>query len=153
MNFKGNASRVLIVLAGIAACFALAAPATSAKASKPPVFWLDLSGTASQHPSLVFFTANSGPQVHKIKWTGWGKNRTVGRGTYRLTSPPPPGGKNPEGPARIVAWKPISCVPEFGNRKGRMIHVYRKAKMLRPVDGGGRKWVDISSYTGWVVCK
>ncbi len=153
MGFREKSVRAMMVLAAIAACFAVCAPATSAKASKPPVFWIDLAGTAQQHPRMVFFTANSGPQVQNIKWTGWGKNRSVGRGTYLRTSPPPPGGKNPRGPARIVVWKPVSCVPEFGTREGKKIRVYRKAKMLRPVEGGGRKWVDISGYTGWVVCK
>jgi hypothetical protein len=153
MDFRGTALKVMMLIGAVAACLALTAPATSAKSAKPPVFWIDLSGTAQQHPSLIFFSANSGSQVHNIKWTGWGKNRTVGHGKYRVTSPPPPGEKNPAGPAKIVVWKPIKCVPEFGNRKGKTVHVYRHARMLRPVSGGGRKWVDISAYTGHLTCK
>jgi hypothetical protein len=153
MDLRGTAVKVGVLVAALVGSLALAVPATSAKQSKAPVFWVDLSGTATKHPGMVIFTANAGPQVYKLKWTGWGKNKTVGRGIYRVTSPPPPGGKNPEGPARIVAWKPAKCVPEFGNRKGKTIRVYRHAKMLRPVPEGGRKWVDISAYTGWPSCK
>ncbi|MBN8869485.1 MAG: hypothetical protein J0H66_06350 [Solirubrobacterales bacterium] len=153
MNFRGIAVKAGVLIAALVASLTLAAPVTSAKQSKPPVFWIDLSGTAEQHPGMVIFTANAGPQVYKLKWTGWGKNKTVGHGTYRVTSPPPPDGKNPKGPAKIVAWKPVKCVPEFGNRKGKTIRVYRHAKMLRPVPEGGRKWVDISGYTGRPTCK
>lgn len=153
MNFRESAVKLVMVLGAIAACFALTAPATSAGASKPPVVWIDLAGTARQHPGFVYFSANSGSQVHSIKWNGWGKGKAVGKGKYRVTSPPPPGRKNPRGPARIVAFKPVSCVPEFGNRRGRTVRVYRHARMLRPVPEGGRKWVDISDYTGWNVCR
>jgi hypothetical protein len=141
-----------IMIAAIVAGFAFSVPATSARASKPPVVWIDLAGGAKEHPGFIYFTANSGSQVRKVKWKGWGRKRAVGRGTYRVTSPPPPGG-NPKGPARIVAWKPFNCVPEFGNREGRTVRVYRHAKMLRPVSGGGRKWVDISDFTGRLTCR
>lgn len=152
MKFRGFVTTI-VSIAVLGAGFAVAVPAASAKPAKAPVFWIDLAGTAKQHPGLVFFSANSGSQVRKIKWTGWGKNRTVGHGTYKVTSPPPPGEKNPKGPAKIVAWKPIKCVPEFGNRKGKSVLVYRHARMLRPVPEGGRKWVDISDYTGRLTCK
>ena len=152
MTLKGTAVKVAAMAATIVAGLLLAAPATSAKQSRTPIFWIDLSGTAEKHPGMVFFTANSGPQVRGIAWTGWGKNRSVGRGTYLRTSPPPPGGKNPKGPARIVVWKPMKCVPEFGNREGKTVWIYRHAKLLRPVDEGGRKWTDISAYTGRATC-
>lgn len=150
----GNSFRgFILVLAASVLGLVMTTPVAAAKRPAPAVQWIDLSGTAKQHPRFIYFTANSGSQVHSIKWTGWGKGRTIGRGTYRITSPPPPGGKNPHGPARIVAWKPISCVPEFGNRKDRKISVYRHAKMLRPVPEGGRKWVNISAWTGYLSCK
>lgn len=150
MNLKTLGTRIVGALIALGFVLVLAAPAASAA---KPVHWIDLMGTASQKPEGVFFTANSGPQVRKVKWNGWGKRRTVGRGTYLITSPPPPGQENPRGPARIVAWKPVLCTPEFGNRKGKLIRVYRKARMLRPVAEGGRKWVDISAYTGWGTCR
>lgn len=153
MSISSKAVTWMVTVLALAAGFGVLATSTSARAAKVPVMWVDLSGTAQQHPRFIFFTANSGSQVHSIKWTGWGKGRTIGRGTYRITSPPPPGGKNPHGPARIVAWKPISCVPEFGNRKNRKIRVYRHAKMLRPVPEGDRKWVNISAWTGYLTCK
>jgi hypothetical protein len=153
MNLRGTAVKVGLLAATLVASLALAVPTTSAKQSKTPVYWVDMYGGAKQHPGMVIFTANSGPQVYNLKWTGWGKNKTVGRGIYRVTSPPPPGEKNPKGPARIVAWTPVKCVPELGNRKGKTIRIYRHAKMLRPVADGGRRWVDISGYTGWPSCK
>jgi hypothetical protein len=153
MTFRAVAKKTAILLVMLIATAGVVAPATSAKASKPPVQWIDLSGTASQRPKLIFFSANSGSQVNSIKWTGWGKNRAIGRGTYLVTSPPPPGEENPTGPARVVVWKPISCVPDFGNREGKRIRVYRHARMLRPVREGGRKWVDISAFTGYLTCR
>lgn len=153
MNIRRISTRLAAVLVALAAAFVIASPATSARSAHPAIFWIDLSGTAQQHPDFIFFQANSGSQVEKIKWNGWGKNRTVGRGHYYVSSPPPPGEKNPAGPARIVAWKPVLCVPEFGNRKGKMVLVYRHAKLLRPVRGGGRKWTDISAFTGYLTCK
>lgn len=153
MILRGTAGKVTLVVAALFASFVFAVPATSARSSKPPVVWIDLSGTAKQHPGFVFFSANAGSQVHSIKWTGWGKGKAVGKGMYRVTSPPPPGEQNPKGPARIVVWKPVKCVPDFGNREGKTVRVYRYAKMLRPVPEGGRKWVDISDYTGRPICR
>ncbi len=145
--------RLAIAIAAVVVASGMASAATSARQSKPPVFWIDLSGTALQHPDFVFFTANAGPHVESVSWNGWGRSRTVGRGIYKVTSPPPPGEKNPEGPARIVAWKPVTCVPDFGSRQGRTVRIYRHAKLLRPVREGGRKWTDISAYTGYLTCR
>ncbi|MCB0861908.1 MAG: hypothetical protein KDB66_01700 [Solirubrobacterales bacterium] len=153
MKTRETAAKVAILIGALVACLALSAPATSAKTSKAPIFWIDLMGTASKHPRHIFFSANAGSQVNKIKWNGWGKNRSVGRGHYFVTSPPPPGRKNPEGPARIVVWKPFKCVPAFGNRKGKVTWMYSHARMLRPVPSGGRKWVDISAYAGEGACR
>lgn len=153
MKFRETAIKALVLIGAVATCLAFAVPATSARSSKPPVFWIDLSGTAQQHPDFVFFSANAGSQVNHLKWTGWGKNRAVGRGHYYVTSPPIPGEKNPEGAARIVVWKPVKCVPDFGNREGKTIHIYKHARMLRPVSGGGRKWIDISAFAGAATCR
>ncbi len=153
MRIRAMAGKMAIVLAMLAGLAVLATPATSARSSKPPVQWIDLSGTATKKPRYIFFSANAGSQVNSIKWTGWGKSRAVGRGNYLVTSPPPPGEENPAGPARIVVWKPIFCVPEFGSKKGKRIRVYRHARMLRPVSEGGRKWVDISAFTGYLTCR
>ncbi len=153
MKFRGNAAKFVALIGAVLTCLVLAAPSTSARSSKPPVFWIDLMGTARQHPGAIFFTANSGSRVLHLKWTGWGKNRTVGRGRYSVSGASIPGHPYPKGPARIVAWKPMRCVPEFGNREGKTILVYRHARLNRPGDNGGRKWVDISAYTGRSVCK
>ena len=81
------------------------------------------------------------------------RQRRPGIGDLGVEAPPPPGEENPTGPARVVVWKPISCVPDFGNREGKRIRIYRHARMLRPVREGGRKWVDISAFTGYLTCR
>lgn len=143
------------VLTAVAIAFggSTTAVASASAGMQPQVRWIDLFGVARVQPRAIFFTANSGSQVVRIKWSGWGRAKAVGRGHYRITSPPPPGTKNPSGPARIVAFKPRACVPSFGSHHGRQIRVYRRAKMLRPVPSGGRKWVDISAYTGADICR
>lgn len=153
MSLKGIATKASVIAIAVAACFALAAPATSAKASKPPVVWIDAAGTAEKAPDFVYFTANAGPQVNSLKWNGWGRYKAVGKGIYHDTSPSYPGKPNLEGPARIVVWKPIKCVPEFGNREGRTVRVYRHARMLRSDGKGGRKWVNLAGYTGIGACR
>lgn len=153
MNFRGFAVKAATIFGAVLACFAFTAAATSAQSSKPPVFWIDMAGTAKKHPDFVYFTANAGGQVHSIKWTGWGTKRAVGKGIYHDSSPSFPGKVDREGPARIVAWKPVKCVPAFGNRKGKTIRVYSKA-VLRQKNGKGKhRWVNIDGYTGIGACK
>lgn len=153
MKLQGPAVKASVLIGALLACLAFSAPATSAKASKPPVFWIDLMGTARQHPDFVYFTANAGGQVHSIKWTGWGKNLATGRGIYHDSSPSYPGKPNREGPAKIITWKPVKCVPEFGNLKGKTIRVYSKALLRRKSGKGGQQWVNIDEYTGTPVCR
>ena len=153
MSFKGIATRATVIGIAIAACFALAAPGTSAKQSKPPLVWIDMYGQTEKHPDFVFFTANSGGQVHSLKWSGWGKRKAVGRGIYRDTSASYPGKPDLEGPARIVVWKPIKCVLAFGDSQGKTFRIYRHARMLRSDSRGGRKWINLDGYTGLGACK
>ncbi len=139
-------------LAAVVVCLMFAGPATSASSSGK-VFWVDLAGTARQHPDFIYFTANAGGQVHSIKWTGWGSRRAVGKGIYHDSSPNFPGKPNREGAAKIIAWKPVRCVPDFGNRKGKSIFVYRHAVLRQKNGRGGHRWVNIAAYTGFLTCR
>lgn len=154
-------SKVLPALVGFTAAVAAVALQPGAGAAqvadrpgKPPVYWIDLSGTASQHPDRVFFTASSGGYMEDITWAKWGKWRTVGRGTFGTTAPC--GGELPacpEGPAKIVMHKPVRCTPEFGTKEGKKVRVYRHATLTYPDGEGGTIRTDITDRAGWLTCR
>ena len=136
------------------ACVAIAAlafgAATGSAGKGKKVFWLDLSGGASQAPEFVFFTANSGGQMDNIVWKNWGKRKAVGRGDFNSTAPCPPD-CNEEGPAKLVLTKPKKCTPEFGEKEGKKIRVYKRGKLTYPDGEGGTAKGNVS--TGWGACK
>jgi len=160
---------IALVIASVAAGVATSAaslPTTAAAtttasttaAAKPAkhkrVFWIDLAGAASQHPRYVYFTANSGGYVKNVTWTKWGKKRTVGKGTFGTTAPC--GGEMPpcpDGPAKMVLRKPVRCTPEFGEKKGKTVRVYRHARITYPDGEGGTLRANISDRAGWATCK
>lgn len=155
-------SRLLVALtatlAVVAALLATVATGSSADAgaSRPrhqPVYWIDLGGTASQHPDYVFFTANSGGYMKDVTWRHWGAHKTVGRGTFGTTAPCNPDQDCTPAPARITMTKPVRCTPEFGSKKGRTIRVYRHATIVYPDFQGGTARADISDRAGWATCK
>lgn len=147
-------SKIRLLLALLAAvAVALPALAGASGHRRDPVFWVDLAGTAKQHPDFVYFTADAGGQVSHVKWKHWGRARTVGRGTFLDTAPPPPGQSVAKGPAKLVAWKPIRCVPGFGSKEGKTIRVYRHVRLLYPDGRGKRRWSDVSSRAGYLACR
>ena len=153
-------SRIVPALVGLLAIIAAVALQPIAGASSPEqrwpkaVYWIDLGGTASQHPDYVFFTASSGGYMEDVTWTNWGKHRTVGRGTFGTTSPCGESGPPcPDGPARIVMRKPVRCTPEFGTKKGKKVRVYRHATITYPDGEGGTIRTDITDRAGWLSCE
>jgi hypothetical protein len=138
------------------ACVAIAAlafgAATGSAGKGKKVYWIDLSGQASQAPEAVFFTANAGGRVDDILWKNWGERKTVGRGDYSSTAPCPPD-CNEEGPAKLVLRKPVRCTPQFGNKKGKKIRVYRRGTLTYPDPDGGEQKESLNGRTGWAVCK
>lgn len=153
-------TRVLAVLVGVLTAIAAVALQPTAGASpaaaKPssPVYWINLAGTASQHPDSVYFTASAGGYMEDITWKSWGKHRTVGRGTFGTSAPC--GGDMPacpEGPAKIVMKKPVKCTPKFGSKKGKRVRVYRHATLTYPDGAGGTTTTDITDRAGWASCK
>ncbi|MGK2955364.1 MAG: hypothetical protein ACSLFI_06810 [Solirubrobacterales bacterium] len=134
---------IAIACASILAFTAAASPAATFK----NVYWIDMYYSAEKHPDFVYFTANSGGQVRHIKWNNWGDRKAVGRGRFVDTSAHYPGKPNQNGPAKLIASKPMKCTPADGNKKGKTIRVYRKV-ILRHPDGKGGRHVDNVSGTG-----
>lgn len=147
---------LLALIAAVATITAvgLSTSADAKPAKHKPVFWIDLSGTASQHPRHVYFTANAGGYMKGVTWTDWGKKKTVGTGTFKTSAPC--GGELPacpEGAATMVLRKPVRCTPEFGNKKGKTVLVYRHARLTYPDGEGGTLHADITDRAGWASCK
>jgi hypothetical protein len=148
--------KLLALVAALVAIAMIAAvsSADAAPAKHKRVYWISLSGDASQHPHRVYFTANSGGYMKHVTWTDWGKRKAVGRGTFGTTSPC--GGEMPpcpDGPAKMVLRKPVKCTPTFGTKKGKTVLVYRHARLTYPDGEGGTLHADISDRAGWATCK
>lgn len=149
-------SRLLLALVGIVTVIAAAGLAPSADATaahRKPVYWIDLAGTASQHPDYVYFTASSGGYMEDITWHHWGARKTVGKGTFGTTAPCNPGQPCPSGPATITMRKPVRCTPEFGTKEGRTVRVYRHVRLDYPDGEGGTAHADITDRAGWASCQ
>lgn len=153
----------LVVPLALAASATLvpSAGASTVAAGARPVYWIDLGGTASRHPDYVFFTANSGGYMEDVRWKDWGARRTVGRGMFGTTSPCDPDGEGPQGggppcpdgPAKIVMRKPVTCTPEFGSKEGKKVRVYRHATIWYPDGEGGTERANIADRAGWATCE
>lgn len=153
MNSSRGAVRLLVGVATVlVASLALSVPAGTA-AKQRNVFWVDLAGQAEKAPGFVYFTANSGGQVNSLTWKRWGARKAIGKGKFFDSSASFPGKLNRNGPARLVAWKPIKCIPEFGNRKGKPIRIYRHVRMRYPNGKGGKTWGNVSATAGFLACK
>lgn len=145
----GTIAGLTLVLFAALALIATASPA----ADNGKLFWVNLAGTAEQRPDFVYFTANSGGHVDNVKWKNWGDGKAIGRGFFRDTSPSYPGKLNQNGPAKLVARQPVRCTPEFGDRAGKTIRVYRYVKLIYPNGRGGQTRADVSHTAGWLTCK
>lgn len=65
------------------AAFSLLTVGSMAEADGPKkVVYFDYNYTPSVKPNKIFLTANSGPYLKKLKWTGWGTNKAIGRGRF-----------------------------------------------------------------------
>ncbi len=144
---------LIAVLATTIATTGLLSSADASSAGRKPVYWIDLAGTAAQHPSHVYFTADAGGYMKHVKWRHWGHHKTVGHGTFDTSAPCNPGQACPSGPATIVMRKPVKCTPEFGSKKGKTVRVYRHARLTYPDGEGGTLHADITDRSGWASCK
>jgi len=126
--------------------------AVSPAATFKNVYWIDMYYSAEKHPDFVYFTANSGGQVRHVKWKNWGDRKAVGRGRFVDTSAHYPGKINQNGPAKLVARKPIKCTPVSGNKEGKAIRVYRRVILRHPDGKGGRHVDNVSLKAGYAAC-
>src|SRR5690242_19432740 len=71
------------LLVSVMALF-LAGSVTSSAAAKEfkKTALFNLTFTPQVIPNRVFFTANSGPYLKKLKWKNWGEAKTVARGRF-----------------------------------------------------------------------
>jgi hypothetical protein len=103
----------------------------------------DLFGQAQVEPKRIFLTANSGPYIKRLQWSGWGKRRAIGEGIYisDCVSCPPPDRR----PAKVVLRKRKPCE----KRGGRS---YRVGRLKTGADYSGEpKTVPLD--TGFWYCK
>jgi len=107
MNFRKIATFLALIVA-LAGAFSV--PAT-AKAPHKKTALFNLTETPQVKPSRYFLTANAGPYVKKITWTGWATGKTVGRG--RFISDCASCGEKENKPAKIVLWQRVYC-PKYG---------------------------------------
>lgn len=116
------------------------------------VYWINLGGTASRAPGRVFFTANAGGFVKNLKWNGWGTRKTVGRGWFGTTWPCDAKPCFKGSKARLIMRKPVICHPQFGNKRGKSVRVYRHT-ILHYREDGKRKRANVTGTSGWQTCK
>ncbi len=152
MKTQGTFRKLAIFMTVLAAFVALTATASTAR-NNEKVFWVDLAAQGKQHPDFVYFVANAGGQVRNITWKHWGDHKAVGRGRYVDTSARYPGKLNQNGPAKLIARKPIRCTPRFGDFKGTTIRVYRHVKLIYPNGKGGKSTANVSATAGYLTCK
>lgn len=76
------------------------------KDPKTAVATSGLGGLPEFEPERVFYTADAGPYVYDITWSGWGTAEAVGEGTYDAGSNVPAGTPEKTEPARIVLTMP-----------------------------------------------
>jgi len=151
-SFPKSVSSLIALVVALSAVLAITTAASPAAGTKK-VYWIDLAGTAKQHPDFVYFVADAGGQVHSIHWKNWGAERSVGKGVYHDTSAHYPGKPNQEGRGKLIATKPVKCTPEFGSKKGKDIYVYRHVKLIYPNGKGGRMTANVSATAGYLTCK
>ena len=75
-----RSSAVLALAVG--SMFSLSTVADAGAQSGKKVVYFDYHYQPSVKPTSIFLTANSGPYLTKLKWTGWGTEKAVGRGRF-----------------------------------------------------------------------
>ncbi len=61
---------------------ALVGCAVATAADTPKLVYLDYNGQASVKPRTIFLSANAGPRLAALKWTGWGTAKATAKGRY-----------------------------------------------------------------------
>jgi hypothetical protein len=110
-----------MVLVAVASVLGMGTVADAGKQKK--VVYLDYNYQPFVKPGKIFLQANSGPYLRKLKWTGWGTNKAIGRGqyVYDCASCIP----NEKKPVKVTFRKLINCkhAPNIQIYRYGMIHV------------------------------
>jgi len=118
---KNLARTSFVALVAISSLFAFGATA-GADAPKKVVYF-DYNYQESVKPGSIYLTANSGPYLKKLKWTGWGTNKSIGRG--RFISDCASCGEYENKPVTVYFRKLIKCkyAPNLAIYRYGLIHV------------------------------
>jgi hypothetical protein len=101
---------------------------------KASVVLYNLTLTPKVEPGRCFLTADAGPYVDKLTWTGWGTSKAVGTGTY--ISDCASCGPKESKPATITLQRPVACAV-YGTR------VYRTGSLTKDPGTAAAKSADI----------
>lgn len=136
-----RALTVLLVLGGLGA-------ATAGAAAAPKVVYLDYNGQSlGAKPKRIFLTANAGPYLRGLRWTGWGTREARATGTYVSDC------ASCMGPARrsaTVIFRRLMTCTNPADRGGRY-RIYRVGRLTTTRDGGGARRT-IALPTNTVLC-
>ncbi len=141
--------RVVPVLAALGALLVVGVSAVGASVPRKLVY-VDMFGQAvGPKPSHIFLTADAGPRLVALKWSGWGTSRATAKGTYVSTcaSCAPPGRR----PATVVFHKIINCTDPAG--RGGRYRVYKYATLTTEADNHPGTIKTIEIPTNYELCK
>jgi hypothetical protein len=113
--------------AGIAVVLAMTAigpvVTTSVHAApQPKVVFFGLYPEPEVKPARIFLTANAGPYVKDIRWTGWGTAKAIGKGTF--ISDCASCGEKESKPATLTFRRTVSC-----KQRGVRIYAYQRLQV------------------------
>lgn len=131
LSFRKFLSVFFVSFLALVAVGSFATPATAKNEFRKTALF-NLTYEPKVKPNRVFLSANAGPYLKKIKWSGWGTNKTVGRG--RFISDCSSCGIKENKPMKLTLYKIRPC-PKYGvmaYRKG-YLKIYDKK---RPNRGG-----------------
>ena len=112
-----------LAAATVAATTLLAAPAP-AGADTPDTAYFDMFAHPKVAPKRIFLSANAGPWLKALDWTGWGSDEAVARGVYvsDCASCPPPAKRK----ATVTFTRPVLCTSDDADYPGAGYYAYRR---------------------------
>ncbi|MEP9363177.1 hypothetical protein ABLE68_09450 [Nocardioides sp. CN2-186] len=114
-TFRVRAGALLVITMLGAALLALPSSTASANPGTKTVYFT-MTGTPQVQPKRIFLTANAGPYLKKLTWSGWGSDMAMAEGVYisDCASCSPPERRK----ATVMFSRPISC--------GKHVQAYSK---------------------------
>jgi hypothetical protein len=105
-TFRVRSVALLVITLFGAALLALPSSTASADPGTKTVYFT-MSGTPQAHPKEIFLTADAGPYLKRLSWSGWGSVMAMADGVYvsDCASCLPPKHRS----ATVMFSRPISC--------------------------------------------